>query len=768
MKKVREMTKASRTVQRPTRARLLAGAAALTLLALASPSLAQTTEAAVPTTDGLAPEAFFLEADEVVQNDGENLVTAKGDVEVRYQGRTLRAQEVTYDRASGVVTARGQTIIINPDGSAQFAEAITLDDQMRAGIAQGFSTRLPGDVKIAAASAVRRSETVNELNKAIYTPCPVCVDAEGDTHGPTWSIRADKVVQDREKQIVYYRNATIVMFGVPVFYTPVFWHADPSAPRQSGLLTPKIAASRRRGFSYEQPYLQVISPSEDLILSPQLNTKVNPFLNAAWRKRFYSGQINARGGYTYEAELNGEGDRFGEPTSRSYVLADGAFDINPYWRWGFSAERASDDLIFDKYEVEDVYAQRGLITTDDRRLTSQLYTTWQDQRSYVSVAALSIQGLRPTDIDRTFPTIAPLIEARWEPVGPVLGGRLRLLGSGVVLTREQSAELSSVRGDPGIDSRRATAQADWRSDYTFSSGLRVSPFANVRGDVYSIADLPGGEEKSEGRLLGTAGVDVRWPFFRRDGDRTITLEPMAQFAASPDIQQIVIGYDADGPIYFNEDSVGLEFDETNLFRTNRFPGFDLYEDGVRLNLGGRASVAYDDGRGASLLVGRSFRDETNPILPSRSGLQTRASDWIVAAEATPMLGVALFSRARFEAESGSLRRIEAGANVNLARGGGYLRYMRDNEDVLGEQREDIDFVGDVLLVGHWGVTFRGVRDLERDVWRRQEIGGLYRDECLEVAVVWVHEETFNRTLGPSDSIQVRLTLATLGDKGYRQ
>ena len=78
--------------------------------------------------------------DEVIQNDGQNLVTARGDVEVRYQGRTLRAQEVTYDRSSGVVTARGQTAIINPDGSAQFAESITLDEQMRAGIATGFST----------------------------------------------------------------------------------------------------------------------------------------------------------------------------------------------------------------------------------------------------------------------------------------------------------------------------------------------------------------------------------------------------------------------------------------------------------------------------------------------------------------------------------------------------------------------------------------------------------------------------------------------------
>lgn len=755
------MFEVSRSAKRLMRARLLAGAAALGLMTLALPAQAQTPAPTVG-ADGLAPEAFYLEADELIQNDSDGLVTARGDVEVRYQGRTLRAQEVTYDRATGVVTASGQTAIINADGTAQFADSITLDDQMRAGIATGFSTRLGGDVKIAAASAVRRSETVSELNKAIYTPCPICVDEDGKTRGPTWSIRADKVVQDSEKKIVYYRNATITMFGVPVFYTPVFWHADPTVERQSGLLPPKIAASRRRGLSYEQPYLWVISPSQDLVISPQLNTEVNPFLNLGWRKRFYSGQIQARAGYTFESDLRGDGERFGDRTSRSYILADGAFDIDEYWRWGFAAERTSDDLIFDKYDIENVYAQRGPFGPDDRRLTSQLYVTRQDQRSYLSVAAISIQGLRASDIDRTFPLIAPLVEARWEPLGPVMGGRLRLRGSGVVLTREQSDVIGSTSEDPGIDSRRATAEADWRDDYTFAGGLRISPFANLRGDLYSISDLPAGEDTSKGRLLGVAGADITWPLFRRDGDRTIVLEPIAQIALSPESRQIVIGYDADGPIYFNEDSVALEFDETNLFRPNKFPGFDLYEGGLRLNAGGRASVMYDDGRRASLLVGRSFRDERDPAFPVRSGLRTRASDWIVAGEAVPMQGLSMFSRARFDSDDGELRRLEAGADVTMARAQGFVRYLRDNEDVTGDQREDIDFAGDVLIAGNWGVTFRGVRDLERDVWRRQEFGALYKDECLDLRVVWVHEETFNRTLGPSDSVQVRLSLATIG------
>jgi len=745
-------------------ARLWAGGA-LMALAAGGIAAAQTVDAAPPTPtvasaedDGLGERGFYLESDLLIQDDQNQMVTARGEVEIRYRGRTLRAGEVTYDIKSGVITARDKVVVVDPSGAVTFADVMTLDEELRAGVAEGFSARMANNVKIAAATAVRRSESVNELNKAIYTPCEIC--AADPTRPPTWSIRADKVVQDRDKQIIYYRNAVIEMFGVPVFYAPVFWHPDPSAPRKSGLLPPKIVGSERRGLSYEQPYAWIISPSEDLVISPQLNTSVNPFVNFQWRRRFQSGQVNARFGYTYERDLDGDGDRVGDLTSRSYILADGAFDLPDHWKWGFAAERASEDLIFDKYDISDIYAQRGLVPSDDKRLTSQIYAVRQDERSYFSIAAVSIQGLRPGDNDRTFPTIAPLVEGYWEPEGPVFGGRLRFRGRAVGLTREQS---QFVATQPGTDSRRASAGLDWRSTTTFAGGLRLSPFAEARADVFNLSDLPppnAGKDETITRANGVVGVDVSYPLYRRDGDRTIILEPLLQVALSPDSDP--------NPLVANEDSSVLEFDETNLLRPNKFPGFDLYEGGRRLNVGARATLLYDDGRGISLLVGRSLRAEPDPQFPARSGLQPKASDWIVAAEGNPVEGLNFFTRARFDASNWDVRRMEFGANLDFDRARGFIRYLRDNQDITGVQREDIDFAGEVMIAGNWGVTFAGVRDVESDVWRRQEFGALYRDDCLDLAVVWVHEETYNRTLGPSDSVILRLTLATLGDKGYRQ
>ena len=747
---------------RSSRRALSAGAAAAGLIAACAhaqdspPDPPPAPPATAPIVDdGLAGGGFYLESDQLIQDTAAHRITAKGAVEARYRGRVLRAEEVDYDSLTGEVTARGHVQIINPDGTAQFADAITLDKDLSEGVALGFSTRLQGGVKIAAAGAIRRSDEITELNRAIYTPCPVC--AANGSGRPTWSIRARKVVQDHKRHIVYFQDAVIQVKGVGIMYLPAFWTADPQAPRKSGFLVPGLSISGKRGFSYQQPYYKVISPSQDLTISPQINTKVNPFLNIDWRRRFYSGVLDVRAGYTYSRDFDSGGHQFGALTSRSYVLANGEFKIDPNWLLGFTAERTSDPLLFDKYEIGGVFRDRGLYAADDRRLISQAYAVRQDQLSFLSVAAISVQGLRSNDINRTFPTIAPLIEGRWEPRQDILGGRLRIDGSAVMLTRNQSP---ADPAEPGINSRRATLEANWLRTFTLANGLRLQPFVDARGDIYNLSDLPApyASTATIPRAFGTLGVNLSYPLIKQSGDITYLLEPLAQIAISPDTRL--------DPRIPNEDSEVFEFDETNLFQVDKSPGFDLYEGGQRINLGGRATVLLPDGRNASILVGRSFRARLDPYLPERTGLQTPLSDYIIGAEATPIRGINLFSRWRLDSNSLGINRLEAGANFTTARVTGYISYLQEALSPTGVPVKSIDLRGEVFATRHWGLTAYAIRDIQSGEWRKRDIGIVYRDACIRVELLYRRDETFNNTLGPSSAVVLRLNLATLGNSGY--
>ena len=49
-----------------------------------------------------------------------------------------------------------------------------------------------------------------------------------------------------------------------------------------------------------------------------------------------------------------------------------------------------------------------------------------------------------------------------------------------------------------------------------------------------------------------------------------------------------------------------------------------------------------------------------------------------------------------------------------------------------------------------------------DAWVIRDVGVFYRDECLRVDVIYRREDTIIGRLLPSESVSVRLTLATLG------
>ena len=795
---------------------LLAGAAWLALACMAQAQQPLATIPAAPAKppaadDGLGDTGYYLESDLLIRDDANQKMIARGDVEARYQGRTLRADEVVYDTKSEVVTAHGHVTLINADGTAQFADDMTMDKDLKAGFARGFSARLDKNIKIAADTAVRRNEQITELNQAIYTPCEVCAEKPK----PTWSIQADKVVQDKNRHMVYYHGATIRMWGAPLLYLPVFWHPDPQTQRSSGFLTPKLGVSKRRGLAYTQPYLYVISPSQDVVVTPQFNTKVNPFLSATYRKRFYSGAVEVRGGATYDKDFDNHGNRFGEATAKSYILAKGLFDVDEKWKWGFTAERASQALIFDDYDVNDVYQTRGQFTGDDHRLISQIYATRQDKRSYFSASMVSVQGLRVVgaldpvtglankfENSGAFPLIGPLVEGRWEPESHILGGRLRLQGSGVILTRSESQfgeapyNYADYKGQDGVDSTRGTIQGDWRASVVIGPGVRIEPFAQARGDAYRVKDVfipvnaftandTDGINYSRG--LGVAGVDLSMPFFKPlKGGGSIVLEPLLQVATGSDSSRvpIVVARDTAGnPIYFNEDSTNFELDETNLFDVNKSPGFDLYEGGTRINAGGRATVKFADGRGGSVLVGRSLRTKVDPLLPTRAGLDQKNSDWIVAATVTPLRGVTAFTRARFDNDNGKLNRIEAGLDASVSRGFASVRYLRDNKDTSGFRQENLDFVGDYKIREHWGVTALGRLSYQDALalgrpasesawsWTRRDLGVYYKDDCIRVDVVYQNEDRYTQTssglkLKSDESVVLRLTLATLGDTLY--
>ncbi|MES1157381.1 MAG: LPS assembly protein LptD, partial [Alphaproteobacteria bacterium] len=612
---VRSGDMADRVAER-TPARWAALAAAFVVTATPA-AFAQTATPAQPQPHAApaSPEVeqtdmVLLEADVLTDDQTNRVITAEGDVEARYQGRTLRADRVVYDLAAGTIHASGNVQIASPDGTIEYADEMQTDENLNVGVATELRARYGQTGTLVARAAIRHSETKNELRNVIYTSCPIC---EGSTRPPTWALRARRAVQDQNHHVITYEGAVFEVTGIPVLYLPYFGHTDPTSGRHSGFLIPDAGANRRVGAFYEQGYYWAISPYQDATVGLRVFENVNPLLGVQYRKRFYSGDMQIDGTVTQERDFGTDGIKFGDDTTRSSLFAKGRFEINDYWSWGFGAERISDDLYLRRYDISGVGETRGPYIGDTHRLISQLYAIGQNDTSYSSVAMVSFQGLRADDTPDLLPNILPIADTDNVYSDPLFHGQLRLDANTAALDRSNAPTPTT----PGDDAR-ISVSASWRKDAIFGPGMVASPFAEVREDYFRIEDTPSHYE-TFGRSLGLAGAELSWPFLRPGQNVDLIVEPVAMAAWAND------GTD---PRIVNEDSLRFELDDSNLFSPNAAPNYDLWEPGGRISLGVRATARARTGQTLAVIFGRRWRSEAAPGFTEENNLDGRASDWV--------------------------------------------------------------------------------------------------------------------------------------------
>ncbi|WP_323763148.1 LPS-assembly protein LptD [Maricaulis sp.] len=720
-------------------------------------ALLLSTSALVFTAPAFAQDArvdeapIYLEADQVEDIAGGSGYIARGNVRVRQDPRTLLADEIEYHPDENRVIARGNVIILGQGPFPQYADEVELDSQLAAGVAIGFASMLENNGRMAAAAAIRSDNGSLQLNDAYYTACELCADGEGE---PTWRLRAREVVQDADDEMIYYRDARLEIGGVPVLYAPVFAHADPSAERHSGFLFPKVGVSSRLGFVYQQPYYWAISPSQDLVIAPRLMTNVNPLLYGEYRKRFWSGSMELEGSYTDEFEIDSDGERYGTRDSRWHVFGGGEWAINPDWRWGFGVQRTSDDLHLRRYDFSEADKDRGApLNSLSRQLVSQIYLDGRTRNSAGSIVAASYQSLRTNADDDIIPVLAPVMNYRHVFTAPPGWGRVNT-----------DASLAVLRRETGTDYERASAAVDWRTRWVTSPGIVIEPFALVRADHYGFDNLPVTNpltdpvSDSVSRTLGLAGTEVSWPFYRGGENTDWIVEPVVSFIAASD--------DRNAGRIVNEDSLAIDLDESLLFQPVRAPGFDLWEEGTRVSYGVRTTAMWGQDGLVRLFVGQSERLDGTAIFNAASGLTDDTSDYVVAGE-IDLAGFTAEVQARVDPETLDTNRLDVALGYSGDRVSGNVRYLDISDDSStrnGAQRElRGDFV--IALTDNWSAIGAVMRDLDREITRRQEIGLRYGDDCSQFDIVYQREDLGISELGPSESIQFRITLFTLGSFG---
>lgn len=710
----------------------------------------------LPAFAALAPEPqeepVLITADSIEYDQEKGVVKASGNVEVSRRTeavipgltapteRVLLADTVIYYEKKGLIDAHGHVALIEPTGEVIFADTVKITDDMKNGTISDFRARMTDNSRLAAVGARRENGVRTEMRKGVFTPCEQC--KEDPDSPPLWQVRANTVVHDQQTHDMEYYDAFLDVYGIPIFYLPYLSHPDPTVKQRSGLLAPTYGSSSDLGFLIGIPYYWGIDESEDVVLRPIITQNQGAVLSTEYRKRFAHGKLNFSGSITEADYLNSSGETK-ENVVRGHVFADGRFDMSDKWRGGFDIERASDDTYLSRYNFP-----------APNVLTSRAFMEGFDHRNYADINFYAFQGLRPTDEADTTPLIAPLMNYNYYGMP---------LGHGSYITFDSSI-LSLTRLE-GVNSHRLSLLGGWHLPFTGDNGDIFEITAATQADLYVVSDVPDPSKPAGSTFAGVTGRFFpqlkflwRYPLVRAYKTQRQLIEPVMAVVAGPN------GSNPD--IIPNEDSQSVEFDDSNLFSLNRFPGVDQVDSGQRIDYGLNTGIYGENGGSITAFIGESFRFEKDSSFLVGSGLEDQLSDIVGRVRITPNPGLDVLYRFRLDKDSLRPRSNE----VTMSLGppefnfrGDYISLDAESANGGFDRREQLHARIRSQLTQYWTLVGATRQDLANGISLQYRAGLTYEDECFIMDGSFIHRAFRNREIQPSDTFLVRFVFKRLGE-----
>ena len=765
---------------------------------------------APPTTPSDSP--MLVQASEIKYDYTNETVSALGNVQIYYRGATIEADEVTYDQKTKRLRAQGNARLTEPGGKITYGQYIDLTDDYRDGFVDSLRAETVDDTRFAASRADRDRGNYAVLQNGVYTACEPCKD--DPKKPPLWQVQAARIVHDDAEKMLYFEDAYVEFFGMPLIYFPFGSMPDPSVKRKSGFLFPFITTTTQYGLGVQLSYFWALAPDYDLTTSTMFTTKEGVLFQGSWRQRLADGSytIKAAGIFQTDPGYFAARDGADSPTANTFrgaIQTSGQFAINNQWVWGWTGLLVTDTQFLFDYQLTQFTGNFDPFRTGiaDEGI-SQIYLTGASDHSYFDIRSIYYYGFSGADNQAQIPIIHPVLDYFSTLQQPVMGGEFSYKTNLTSLTRQQaefdaitqnafnqmlcssgnSAVLTQanclLRGIAGTYTR-ASGEVDWRRTFVTDNGQMITPFVSLRGDVaqLDVQNQPGvsnyiGIGSSEPtRFMPAVGAEYRYPFVDVESWGTQTIEPIAQLILRPN--ETAIGK------FPNEDAQSVVFSDSNLFSIDKFSGWDRDEGGGRVNAGIQYTAQFNRAGSVNVLFGQSYQiyglnsyaatDLTNTGL--ESGLDKTVSDYVGRITYQPNQTFSFTARGRFaaggfdpgtgqEVAAFTPERLEFEGRANFDRWTLQLLYgdyAAQPEIGFLNPRQEVLAGGSVKLTQNW-ILMGSVRyDLAVHQFDTTRVGVGYVDDCLMFALNYFTSYTYTGvTPTPNNTFMLQFSLRTLG------
>ena len=562
------------------------------------------------------------------------------------------------------------------------------------------------------------------ISKGIFTSCN-----END-NCPPWVITSKKIVHDKKKRQIDYKNAWLKIYNVPVMYFPKFFHPDPTVDRKTGFLIPQLNNSNKLGTSMTLPYFNVISDSADITFKPRIFSTDEILMQSEFRKK------TKNSSHIIDFSLNN--DQSISNDTRTHFFSNSNINLETKFLDEGSIFLKLEKISNDNYAA--IYNLEGTspIINDTSTLESSFEFSGIKDDFYIDLSAEVYEKMNVHNSDK-YEFVYPNYS-----LSKLFNLDNRYLDNYEVISSGNQKKYSTNIYEVSQVNDILISSNQFILGDIFETNFR-SLFKNVNtkgknSDTY--------KNKTQSEILSNFLYDISLPLRKTEAKYTKFLTPKFSLRHSPNKTK-------------NIQDLDRQLNIDNIFSLNRIGANDEIESGTSLAVGSEFLIKNENNSDIfSFDIGTVFRKEENKNLPSNSTLRNSQSDFVGGLSFSGIENWKIDYNFSADNDLNTLNLHRVGNTFKVNNFIHTFEFYEENNS-LGDNSYYSNKLTYEANENNF-VSFRTRRNNKTNLTEFYNLIYEYKNDCLVASINYNKEYYSNNALEPTENLFFNITLIPLG------
>jgi len=564
------------------------------------------------------------------------------------------------------------------------------------------------------------------FKKSVFTIC----NYRANDKCPPWTIQASEMLHDKEKKTIYYDNALIKVYNVPIFYVPKLAHPDPTVVRRSGFLPPSFSDSKNLGLSISLPYFWAVNDDKNLTLTSRLFADEHPLFLGEYHQAFKESNLYSDFSFTEGYKNNSTTKTSGDKSHFfSKFVSNFKGKNSSENTLSLEVQNVSNDKYLKLYKIDS-----NLVDYNTSVLENSLNFSHEDNDVFFGLNASVYETLNENYIDK-YEYILPEITFDKNLFRNEIFGNLGLQSNYKIRNYDTNKFTNFLVNDLVWDS----------PEHNFRSGLQGQLLGHIKNINYETRNEALYKKDTTSEFFGAIGYLSELNLQKTINNSLHKFKPKFLFRYAPGSMR--------------QETDDSRLDPSIAFSMDKLNNIQNFETGLSGSFGFDYNIKKENSN-LDFSIAQVINEKENKKMSSKSSMDEKLSDLVGSSNYEINKKIKLNYNFSVDQNYNEMNYNEVGTSFNFNPVKLDFNFLEENKHI-GDQKyisSKIDYSNNKNSL----FSFETKRNLITDSAEFYNLSYEYMNDCLRAGLVYRREFYKDSEIEPEDSLMFKITLVPFG------